>query len=390
MTPPPPVPPKPPETPETPEAPEATLSDLQGDRTDRRPAEEHLGHAVQLSANAFYWGELDGSLLPRGRRAARTALGYLFESVLPTPLESVHSIYVKAGEFENGAPRYVACGMDRKRLQAHIDEHGDGLLQLGPNALPEWIEGDVEPKDLNLLSGPFEPAPVARLRRRWLGSIAALIALTAGALIFGAWHRTISLETRQREIHQATEHVYKQVFGAEALNSSSSQPSALRLVAERRRLQRTRQGNVEQFMDRDAAVALAGLLQHWPNDLHQQTQSIIVTGSSITVRAQVPSSDDAQRLANALGALNGAGKNDAQANERSADRDNNFRGQEYRGQDFRGRDFRGRDFRGRDFRAHDFRGWRLEQPRMNSTRGRNGSSAVQVTLRLKRMEEAET
>ncbi|MCH8270584.1 MAG: hypothetical protein IH985_05160 [Planctomycetes bacterium] len=69
-------------------------------------------------------------------------------------------------------------------------------------------------------------------------------------------------------------------------------------MSERRTLELTRQAPTDELGD--VGTAFASLLEHWPEDLNAQTQSLVVTDSVATLIASVSTNEDAQRLAVAL------------------------------------------------------------------------------------------
>ena len=74
----------------------------------------------------------------------------------------------------------------------------------------------------------------------------------------------------------------------------------LHVLAWANQLEQTRSHDVAVSELHDSARVLARLLALWPTDVPAQTQSLSISSTSITIRAQVPSMTDAQRLADAL------------------------------------------------------------------------------------------
>lgn len=270
---------------------------------------------LRLPSDRFYWAVLDAAPL---KRRNPEQLGYLFEQVLPVPIEEIHAAYVRIDR-----NMYLACGMDRAKLAALAAEHeaGDALLALGPAAVPELgadpsaDETGVGGKagSINLLTGDFEPKAVRRSRRRWLLQTAAIIALFAAILALGLERRIGQLNSQAAGLQQAQRGIYEQVLGAQAVRAGGSLPPSLQLAAELRRLRQTRQSadspespgaGIPQLVD--CAQTLASLLAIWPSehagqsDLFMQTDSVVITPTSVSVRGFVPSTTDAERLVGVL------------------------------------------------------------------------------------------
>ena len=91
-----------------------------------------LGTAVRCPSTSLYWAVLDASMLPRrpGSPSGRQ-LGYLFEEVLPVPIESVHAVYLPLH-----GQHYLACGADEALVRA---AHDNGALALVPTELPPFV-----------------------------------------------------------------------------------------------------------------------------------------------------------------------------------------------------------------------------------------------------------
>ncbi len=241
-------------------------------------------------AERFYWAVLDASSLPRGGRLERR-LGYLFEASVPgLDAEHLHAVYRRLP----GDGRYVACGLP-------CDEAGPAAaaaLTLTPTSLPPFIAEPVNPATLNLLTGRFAPPAVRRLRRRWIGLVAIVVLLCAALATLGLERRVQAAKRGIEAIEAARGAVLAEVLGAQA--GGGAQPASLRLTAERRRLEQTRDADVDISAVTNGAVLLASLLAHWPADVHATTESVSVAEGSITIRAAVPTMADAQRFADAF------------------------------------------------------------------------------------------
>lgn len=241
---------------------------------------------TSLPRERFYWAEIDpGPIAPR--RVTSRRLGYLFEPVLPVPLESVHAVYARSSR---GA--YVACAMDREALKALRTTES---LAVTPSSTPEFIGGTVGPDRLNLLTGEFEAAAIRRARTRWTLRIAAIMALAATLLTIGLQRRIDHAAATRRAVTAAITDAIERAVPASA---SSSQLPELVLVSELRRLEQTRAA--PSWSDEDVALPLAAILSAWPREAEARTQSIIATPAGLTVNATVADHDRAQILATAL------------------------------------------------------------------------------------------
>lgn len=236
---------------------------------------------VRLPPERFYWAVLDAP----AARDRRAALGYLFESVLPVPVERVHAVYSPLRE-----NRFLACGMDREQLAAH-----EGALVLGPETLPEFLHASVaepiDPAAINLLLGSFEPRAIRRARRRvTLIACGAILACTL-AVGWGQLRRASRWHEISDSFAQATAGVYDRVLPA----STGSVPPAARLTAELRTLDRTRT-DAPAGSPREIAPTLAAMLASWPPDLPASTESLTAAGGAITLTVRLPDESSAERL----------------------------------------------------------------------------------------------
>ena len=260
---------------------------------------------LRWPAERFYWAVLDGSVLTsaahNGRRRLTERLGYLFESVLPgLAIEQVAAVYRR---LPGGGKRYVACGLPQSVLEQDVSP---GAVSLTPAALPPFVNDGVDLADLNLLTGTFLPKPLRSLERRWFAHVALLLTVCAALLILGLERRIHATHTQMASVAAAKMALYEEVLGPPATRAGGGlQPPALQLTAERRRLERTRSADPVLLDVVDCSRVLAELLLRWPQDVHAQTESMSVAPDSITIRSQVPSMADAQRLADALVSLPG-------------------------------------------------------------------------------------
>ena len=115
-----------------------------------------LSNVLRWPPDRFYLAVLDAGVVPGRRRPSTEQLGYLFESLVPQPLEELHAVYHPLGD-----RRYLACALPREAL-GEVDE---AALSLSPDALPELVSDRVDPAELELLSGPYAPPRIRRVDR---------------------------------------------------------------------------------------------------------------------------------------------------------------------------------------------------------------------------------
>ncbi len=254
---------------------------------------------VVWSAHRFYWSLLDASVLPKRlfqRRPDPQTLGFLFESDLPVPIDRIHAVYVPVGD-----NRFIACGIEHERLTTDLSLRE--ALTLSPDEIPEDVEQEcaVDPRSINLLSGPHESAPVRRERRRLVAESAAITVLFLLAIVLGAERRINALNRATAEVQAKGQVVYDEIYPASTF-APSAQPAPLRLIAELRQLGRTRGGGVQStdIEGPRAGRTLAALLQRWPTEQPIMTESISVTPASVIFVGLLPNTPVAQEFVSAF------------------------------------------------------------------------------------------
>jgi hypothetical protein len=255
-------------------------------------------------AHRFYWALLDDPAhtgtaagvrrrLPGGRFVtsgrSRVRLGYLFESHLPVPIESVHAVYLRLGQ-----GRALACALSDDAFAEHRD-----ALTLGPASLQAFLSGLADPEELNLLTGPWEPARVRGARRRWRASVALGVSVLIALGAWGAERRVGAWNSRRAEAHAAIDAIHAEVLPADGAVSRAPAPVAF--TAELRTLRRTRSGADAPPVSRDAAVTLAALCDAWPPEVEARVETLAVSHDAVRIGALMPSRDAARRLAAAVG-----------------------------------------------------------------------------------------
>jgi hypothetical protein len=266
------------------------------------------GPQLTLPPQAFYWAILDASVLPSHTSAQRRQqqLGYLFEHVLPVPIDQVHAVYSR---LDGHSPRVLACAVQRDALDEQIRNQPAEPIALTPSDLPPYIEQNedaarVDPNVLNLLTGPFEPPRLRRLRQLWLAAVVALIVVVSGLGLIGFERRVDALHVQRAAVEQTRQRLYEQVLGGQTI-ATARLPAERLLTAELRRLEQTHRKPPEELQQTDVSALLGSLLARWPRSIHGRTSSLSVTDRLVTVRIQLPSTEDVQEVANALGRLDG-------------------------------------------------------------------------------------
>lgn len=303
---------------------------------------------LRLPSSSFYWALLDEGML-KGRSGRRKQqLDYLFESVLPLPVEQLQTAYLKVTNAQD-RPRCLACGMDRERLKNVLDEAAIKPHAIVPSELPGFIRSEVgsldpEPESLNLLTGDYEPAALKRARRGWRLQVAVLFILLCVVITLGLQRRARHAMDEVARFESLRRDLTQQALGAQG-TLGGRQPAELQLTAELRRLRQTRQQPRAELALADVSHDLAGVLSHWPaaEDLFVQTESISVTPTAITIRAIAPNSADIQQLADSMIGLTGPANGEQTS----------------------------------------LGGWELAQPQVNAAR-----NAVQGTIQLRRVDTA--
>ncbi|HMN96842.1 MAG TPA: hypothetical protein PKC43_10230 [Phycisphaerales bacterium] len=285
------------------------------DATSPAPEVAHL----RWPPGAFYWAIVD--LTPLGRsvgtmslRASRTGaspkvhrqIGYLLEPSLPVPLEQLHWSFTPLGDRQ-----VLCCAVDRGRLEPLIRDHA-ALETLTPSAtpaLPIDLDRPIDCEALNLLTGPFEPSRIAKVRRMivWQASLLIVLGIAGVGLGFGVRASAIENAIMTLERTRTARIVAALDDGESDLSRPSSPlPPELRLLAELRRLERASGGSTSaNRRSDDAAPALAALLAAWPEPSQASFESLVVSSESIVVQGVAPEPAEAQRVSDALAGLRG-------------------------------------------------------------------------------------
>ena len=286
---------------QTPRSASEPVEESRSHRDPMDPYEARIeGAELYLAPQCCYWALL--KTIPRN--AGDEALRYAFEPWLPLPLDDVETRFVEC----DGVT--VACGVDRARLHDWIDSaesNGTQVEHVNPNSFPQCVLDSLPCDDverqrqllnhLDFRSGSFESP--RRLRRRRMRAATLMVS----ALIFsGFWSAGMLRRAHefQRVEDSALAAMERLATGVVGDSASASVDSALRLAAEVRRLESTRDRTASSLFVDDAGATLASLLAAWPTDLRTQVDSIRLDPGLITVRGRVPDAVSAESLANSI------------------------------------------------------------------------------------------
>lgn len=266
--------------------------------------------SARIDSDELYWAIVEAPQEGSGRRARRRRIGYLLESVLPTPVEEAHfqAIAIPGA----GRERMLVAAIDRRRLRDRLAAEPD-LLILSPDGLPGFIkaeiggdsESDVDVADLNLLRDEFEPERLRGARRfnRLIGMIA--IAAVAASSALGLHRRSIRANEAVGQCDAAIVDLDAAMLGTSERAARLTGHEDLRLAVELRRLRQTRHAPDPGMALTDAAADLAAMLSAWPKAANAQVSGVNVTKNEMTVRMQLPAAEGVQEFVDGLQKLRG-------------------------------------------------------------------------------------
>lgn len=257
--------------------------------------------SLTLPATEFYWGVFPSSAetpWPRDlrRASARAALDHEFQKFLPLSIDDAVPAYTRSTD-----QRVIACALPLARVRELLAAE-PGLLQLGPAAIPAEFEAQViDLSELNLLTGPYEPAPVRASREK--RTLRLQLAAGAGLLLLalGLGRRAAHKAAQTEAILLDTTSAVQQLTG----RSGSLDEVEPVLRHERQRLVATRSAHAARNLPADAAQGLLAVLRVWPGNIDVRTQSLSASAQGVTVGAEVATQDAARDLTHALGQADG-------------------------------------------------------------------------------------
>lgn len=255
-----------------------------------------MSDATTVPIDRLYWAIVEAP--PRGRRWRSDEIASLAEDVIPVSVEALHIIERRLRD-----GRTVVCAIERDDLESRCA----GLPELIPAEVPDFVQSRVDeplrPQDFDLLIGAFTPPEVRRAIRRLTITVAAIaallgIALTAGFIVRGlAARRALeTVDARRTEIVGA-------VMDQTATGRPSALPPELRLVAELRELRSTRSSALPHLEDPSSIASSA--LGAWPSGISARLDRAKIAPNTVSLEGWAKDSGDAQRVADALGAIPG-------------------------------------------------------------------------------------
>lgn len=267
-----------------------------------RRAELSRQMALTPPPEKFYWALLDAP--PRG--AGHEALRYAFEAWLPAPIDEVETRFLRLG----GPRRAVlACGVERKTLRAWIEgaqRTGRPLESIRPSELPGPVLNEAQAAPgapsaaalaaaMEFRSGAFL-SPRRVRRRRAVRALVGASLLATTSLASLAMVREAGFARRDAEI--AREASGRMIDGAlgQAGGAAAGIDRRLRLAAELRRLEQTRDRSASGLLAASRAGAYIAILSAWPQDLRVRVDQLSAEQDTLTLRGEVRDAADFERL----------------------------------------------------------------------------------------------
>jgi len=259
---------------------------------------------IRWPADRFFFDVLDTQAL--GKRAASSKaktqeLRYLLESSLLVPIESVHAIFRRLAD-----GRTLACAVKRESLE----ELPAGTLALVPKALPDFLtdpdgtdEIGIDPSDLNLLVGPFAPAPIRRIRRLRMIMTGAAALIATATLAYGMDRRIRIADQASGSVEGHEADILHKVLGPAPPTVPIVQ-RRMALIAERRGLERTRSASQATTLP-DVSLFIAAVLEAWPPEPTVRIEHMSTTASAVTLRGNAALPQHAQDLSDRLSTVPG-------------------------------------------------------------------------------------
>jgi len=247
---------------------------------------------------------------PAARRPTTEQLGFLFERVLPVPIEQVQCAYVRLAD-----GTVAACAAPIEALDAALaSEELAAATTLCPAEVPEFIRSAAEsagspsvgPTRFNLLTGRFLPRSVRRWRRQCRGALAVGGLGVVASLLLGVWLRDRSIGAAIAEVERRRWALIDDAISP--LGPDQGLPPDLRLTAELRRLEQTRGSGAAESVTTvatDVSALLAEVLSAWPKATRATVDAVSVTQDSIDLRGTAPDAVGAAAAATAMRSLPG-------------------------------------------------------------------------------------
>ena len=256
-----------------------------------------------LPAEELYWCVVDSRSLPRRVRSARDiepskqALDALFEEDLPCAFEAVHAVYAATA-----GGQVVGCAAPRETLEAAA---ADRCLAVFPDRVPADIGASSagDPREMNLMTGPFEP-PIVRRRRTQLITASVLCwALAVAVLFIGTQRRIAEGRTLVEKLNTRSEALMRSVVGEQA--SASGQPVFALFQSEWNQARRSTGQQEPDAAPADVTEVFASLAAVWPDEPARRVRRLEVLPDRIVISAATDDAPAAAAFASAFRDLDG-------------------------------------------------------------------------------------
>ena len=216
----------------------------------------------RLPPHQFFWAVIDAPGWTRSGPVP-AGLGALVEDEFPVAIDGLGAV---CAPISGG--RVLVCAARAADLDAHAD-----ALALGPESLPPFAAGLIDPAAFNLLVGPHEPRPLRRARRRAWGVVAGTVVACAAFLVLGLERRT-QFWLAHAETHRgAAGALVRSALPGEGAPAPAVELERLRAAAAAR----------ARATPTDAARLLAAVLDGWPRATAATVHSIAVDPQGATL-----------------------------------------------------------------------------------------------------------
>jgi len=251
---------------------------------------------LALDERDCYWAPVEAG---RSHPSLET-LRYAFEPYLPVSLDEIEARFVRIH-----GNQWLACGVERERLACLLGEAEEArrIESIRPIVIPEAVlsalgEPSSETADrvldqFEFRDGTYE-SPVAKQWKRTSGALATLAFIGLCAMVaWGHWGRASSYESRAATATESARLLAASVTGSEAREGVDPR---LRLVAELRRLERTRDASASDLLPPDRTSAFIRVLALMPRDVPLSLDALDIDGGAITFRGRVREASDYETL----------------------------------------------------------------------------------------------
>jgi len=244
----------------------------------------------------LFWAIVEAP--PRGRRWRSAEIAALAEELIPASVEALHIVERRLRD-----GRTVVCAIEIEELRSRCS----GLLELIPEEVPDLVRARVDepldPRRFDLLVGDFTPPEVMRAKRRLTVAVASIAALLTIALAAGFVVRGMAARRALETVDARRSEIVGAVIAQGASGTQSVLPPELHLIAELRELSSTRSSTLPRLDDPSSMAS--SVFGAWPRGVNARLDRAKVAPNSVSLEGWAEDSGDAQRIADALGALPG-------------------------------------------------------------------------------------